>query len=372
MYLEAFNSNLYLRLVSRLEDGLKKIQVFIDAVIEVESLSDLEGLAGIYKDIFSDPELNDHIDFAISRTHKELYFREVEFNRTNSYYHLKLIIISGEAKWLDSIYNGALSRLLKYYKALFSKIDNIFSNTNVKQKEIYQKLIQGADFEIEKLNIVTAAKNDINSEKKRLRAQYLEKIPFPGLFHITHVSNIPGILERGILSHTRAYQSGLFKTDISNQSINQKRSRPESINNYSIHDYAPLYINPQNPMLESLCLKRNLRDKLILIQVSPNILVKNNGNVLFTDGNAAEESSSFYNSLEDFNKLNWELLSDAYYLHHSDGKRIKCSEVLVQDYIDIPYIDKLLTFSEANFESLYTLFPNHMNIELEVNKEIFL
>lgn len=371
MYLDAFNNNLYLRLVSQLEKGLKDIQIFLDVILEAEKLDELEILTEIYKNIFSRKELRDHINFEISRTHKELYFREVEFNRSNSYYHLKLIITSPELEWLDMIYKGVVSRILKYYKALFSKVDNVFANNNAKQKEVYEKLILGADLEIEKLNIIKSTKDDINSEKRRLKDQYLEKIPFQGLFHITHVSNIAGILDRGILSHTKAYKSGLFKKDISNQAINQKRSRLESINNYPIHDYAPLYINPKNPMLESLCLKKNLRDELILIQVDPNILVKSNSNILFTDGNAAEESSSFYNNLEDFNKLNWELLSDNYYLSHNDGKRIKCSEVLVQDYIDIPYIVKLLTFNEANFESLYYLFPNHMNIGLEVRKEMF-
>ncbi|HKO79388.1 MAG TPA: DUF4433 domain-containing protein, partial [Chitinophagaceae bacterium] len=253
--------------------------------------------------------------------------------------------------------------------ALFSKIDNVFANRNEKQRDTYDRMMFNAKAEILKLHEIEKTKDEINSEKRRLKDQHLSKIPFRSLFHITHILNIPGILEKGILSHTKAYISQFFKKDISNQDINQKRSRPEAINNHPIHDYAPLYINPQNPMLESLCQRKNLRDDLILIKVSPNILV--NSDVLFTDGNAAEEASNFYNNLDDFNKLNWEILSDDYYLHHPDGKRIKCSEVLVHDFIDLPYIDELVAFNEKNFDGLYDLFPNHMNITLKLDKDMF-
>ena len=369
MYLNVYNNNLYLNLIRQLEFGLSNVEDYVESKISSESIDQLEGIIDVYSNVFSGVVMRRHFEFAISRTHKELYFREVEYNRSNSYYHLKLLVYSKELLWLDELYGGVIYRILKYYKALFSKIDNIFSNSNIKQKAVCQTLISDAKYEIEKFNNISNEKKDINSEKKRLKDQHLSKIPFQGLFHITHKSNIPGILEKGILSHTKAHNSNLFKTDISNLSINEKRSRLENIYNHPIHDYAPLYINPRNPMLESLCKKKNLREDLVLIKVSPNILVNNE--ILFTDGNAAETSSSFYNNLDDFNKLNWEIISDNYYLNHNDGKRIKCSEVLVHDHIDIPYIDELLTFKEENFECIYGLFPNHMGIQLKIEKDMF-
>ena len=369
MHLESYNENRYLFLLKQLKNGLSNVESCISISISTESYNQLEMLIEIYTKIFKDVNLKKYFDFSISKAHKVIYFKEVEYNRSNSYYHLKLIIQSEELLWLDKLYDGVLSRIIKYYKALFSKIDNLYANSNPKQKELNQKLLSAAKNEIDKLNAITSEKNDINSEKKRLKDQYLSKIPFQALFHITHKNNIPGILEKGILSHTKAHIGHFCKEDISNPEINKKRSRFENINNRSIHDYAPLYINPKNPMLESLCNKQNKREDLILIKISPNILV--NSLVLFTDGNAAEESSNFYNSLEDFNKLNWVLLSDDYYLNQNDGKRIKCSEVLVQDNISIPYIEELLSFNENNFEDIFNKFPNHMGINLRVDKNIF-
>lgn len=369
MYLNQYNDNLYLLLLKELESNLQLTENYIEEIIKSESINQLEGLAELYEEIFSNYLILHHIDFAITRTHKLLYFKEVAFDRSNSYYHLKLIIKSPELHWLDEIYGGILSRVLKYFKALFSKIDNTFANTNVKQREVYQNLINNARIEINKLLIIKKEKEEINSERRRLKTQYLERIPFNGLFHMTHVSNLGGILEYGIFSHSIARNQNLMKRDISNPEINAKRKRTESIYNYKIHEYAPLYINPKNPMMEARCKNETLREEIILIKVSPNILV--NQSVLFTDGNAAEESSNFYNNIEDFNKLDWSCLHDEYYFNHRDGRRVRCSEVLVYKQIALPYIDELVSFNGKPFEQLFKLFPNHAGIKLSVDRTVF-
>ncbi len=369
MYLKVYNDNLYLHLLSEMEDGLHLTETFINEIIESERFNELVGLVDVYTSIFNKTFIADYLDFAIARTHKMLYFQDVALDRSNSYYHLKLIIRSPELNWLDEIYGGILSRVLKYYKALFSKIDNTFSNTNARQREVYQNLINKARKEIDKLLIIKKEKEEISSERRRLKTQYLERIPFNGLFHMTHVSNLGGILEYGIFSHSIARGENLMKRDISNPEINSKRGRTENIYNYKIHEYAPLYINPKNPMMEARCRNESLRDEIILIKVSPNILV--NQSVLFTDGNAAEESSNFYNNIEDFNKLNWSCLRDEYYFNHRDGRRVRCSEVLVYKQISLPYIDELVTFNGKPFEQLFKLFPNHAGIKLSVDRTIF-
>lgn len=370
MHLNAYNDNLYLHLLREMEDGLSLTETFINEVIGSESFSDLVGLVDVYNTIFSKPHIADYLDFAISRTHKMLYFHEVALDRSNSYYHLKLVIKAPELNWLDEIYEGILSRVLKYYKAIFSKIDNTFANTNARQREIYQHLINNARKEIDKLLIIKKEKEEINSEKRRLKTQYLERIPFRGLFHMTHVSNLEGILKYGIFSHSIARGENLMRKDISNPDINAKRKRIESVYNFKVHDYAPLYINPQNPMMEARCKNETLRDEIILIKVSPNILV-NHQSVLFTDGNAAEDSSKFYNNIEDFNRLDWSCIQDEYYINHKDGRRIRCSEVLVYEQITLPFIDELVSFSGKPFEQLFQLFPNHSGIRLRVDKTVF-
>lgn len=369
MFIEEYNSNLYLQLVSYLGKGLDDVTLFVDIAVATKQIRELEGLIELYEELFNSKKTNEYIEFGVSMVHKVMPFREVEHNRANAYYHLKLYIKSEAVLWLDDVYGNTLSRLLKYYKALFSKIDSLYSNNNSRQQELCNKLIADAKSEIASFRETIEAKNEINSERLRLKKQYLEKIPFKALFHITHISNITGILQYGILSHTDAYLHEIVKTDISNPEINKKRSRIEGINNYKIHDYAPLYFHPKNPMLKSLCGKKKLRDELVLIKISPNILVGQS--VLFTDGNAAEESSRLYNNLDDFNKLNWQCINDEYYLEYTDGKRIKCSEVLVYPGISLPYINELIVYQDSDCKNLFPLFPNHLGISVTINKDVF-
>lgn len=368
MYLKFYNDNVYLQLLQYAETGLKQIETFINESIGSSNYIDLVELEKIYRNLFGKPNVEKLVDFEITRIHKLIYFKEVAFDRSNSYFHLKLIITSPELKWLDEIYGGVLSRVFKYYKALFSKIDNTFANNNLKQKELSQDLIDYALNEINSLLKIEKERKDINSERRRLKSQYLAKIPFEGLFHMTHASNIEGILKHGIFSHTIAREKKLMKTDISNPNINKRRSRLESIFNYKVHDYAPLYINPRNPMMAAKC-KEGIRDEIVLIKVSPNILV--NKSVIFTDGNAGEESSKFYNNIEDFNNLDWACLHEEYYFDHKDGRRVRCSEVLVFKHISIPYIEEMISTNEEILQNVLGLFPNHLGIKLNVDKTIF-
>lgn len=368
MYLQAYNGNFYLHVLQELEQGLRLIEQHIAEALAFKEFLALERLKDVYEGVFSSELCGTHLAFSITRTLKVLPFRETAFDRSNSYYHLKLLIKSPELVWLDELYGGSLSKVLKYYKALFSKIDNTFANNNERQKEAAAKFVEGARKEIERLFGISDEKMEINSERRRLQSQHLQKLPFQGLFHMTHIANLSGILRHGIYSHTIARTKNLMQRDISNPEINAKRQRAENVYYYKIHDYAPLYINPKNPMLKARC-EKGMREELVLVKVSPNILV--NQNVLFTDGNAAEESSLFYNDLENFNKLNWGYIHDEYYFGHADGRRVRCSEVLVHEQIRLPYIDELILFNEKPLEQLYHLFPNHAGINLKVDKEMF-
>jgi hypothetical protein len=94
-------------------------------------------------------------------------------------------------------------------------------------------------------------------------------------------------------------------------------------------------------------------------------------NVLFSDGNAAEESTQFYNNISDFNKLNWECIRDTYWETYKDGKRVRCSEVLILNQINNYYINEIYSYSESTFLKILSLFPNHLGIKVSTEKDIF-
>ncbi|WKZ58830.1 MAG: DUF4433 domain-containing protein [Cyclobacteriaceae bacterium] len=365
--LEHYNRNTYIEILRFLYEQLFPVESFLASIVQPEHFRNIDHLTEKYQNIFTDTKLFGCIDFKIQRIHNSLHLRfPSTYDKGNSYYHLKLKLNSPEIIWLDNLYGGSLSKIVKFYKHLFAKIDNYFVSLNPEQIKIYGNLLSQIKEETLKF-LQFAEQRDVISKKKKLEEHQLSKIPFGGLFYITHLKNIQSILKLGILSHNSAHSKGVVAIDISNQQVNNRRNRIDpTIGN--IHDFAPLYINPKNPMLFFLC-KNGYRDNLILFKVNLHILLTEN--VAFSDGNAAVRSTSFYTNIDDFNKLNWTVIKDEYWTNHIDGKRIKCSEVLVKELIPLYYINEIHICNEKLIEDIMPLFPNHLGIKIIVSPQLF-
>lgn len=167
---------------------------------------------------------------------------------------------------------------------------------------------------------------DINS--------YLEVFGINNIYHMTHISNVPSILQRGLYPHKNPFQ----QVDISDCDVNSRRSRNEPIYNKPIHSYIPFYFNPKNNMLS----KRRSIQKDIVILVFPKDLILSQG-AIFTDGNASTDRTRFYNRLNDLDKLNWDCIyTSGYYSGYPDGARTRMSEVLVPDYVSAEKIEGII------------------------------
>lgn len=367
-HIVAYNQNLYLNILRELLSKLERIETFIKGVGEYGNFNHIDNLTEYYSAIFSSVGLQNQIHFKIERIYKSVYLRNPDpHNKGNSYYHLTLKLSSDEIIWLDDLYGNLLSRVVKLYRHLFSKIDNYFISYNTEQLEKYKSVISKIKSEVEKFLEYTKHR-EIENKREKLSNQHLQNIPFGGLFYTAHIENIESILKLGILSHNIAHEKGVVNVDISNKQVNERRNRIEATLGGNIHDFAPLYINPKNPMLYYLCMNGK-RENLILLSISPHILLHDD--VSFSDGNAAVSSTRFYNNINDFNRLNWSVIKDNYWTKHPDGKRIMCSEVLVKNTIPIYFINSIYVYNENILNKILPLFPNHLGITTEINKNLF-
>lgn len=367
-YLESYNQNVYLSILDYLFSNLSKVEGFLLDISTNDNFRQIDDLTEVYNKIFTQEKLLPHLNFKIDKIYKALYLRNPgPMDKGNSYFHLTLILKSDIILWLDNLYQNILSRVVKFYKHLFSKIDNFFITLNSEQILKYQTILNDIKKEVQKF-LTSNENREIIAKRKQLSEQYLSKIPFGGLFYTAHLDNIKSILELGILSHNIAHSKGVVNVDISMKQVNERRNRIEPTLGGNIHDFAPLYLNPKNPMLYYLC-ANGQRENLILLKVTPQILLADN--VAFSDGNAAVRTTNFYTNIEDFNKLNWTVIKDNYWTNHPDGKRIKCSEVLVQGKIPIYYVTNIFTYSEATLEKVLPMFPNHIGIQTNINKQLF-
>jgi hypothetical protein len=367
-YLPQYNNNIYIQVLQLLYEKLDDVQQFLHAIGQDNAFHSIDELTNLYDNIFSPEILAAHTNFSIKKIYKSVYIIVPDpYSKGNSYFHLTLELKSEEIKWLNELYNSVLSNLLKFYKRLFSRIDNYYITLDRTQLGKYEVLLQEISENVGRF-LEYVQHREIIAKRKQLDEKHLTRIPFGGLFYTTHIDNLKSILEHGILSHTIAHTRGYVKVDISNKTVNEKRNRVEASLGGNIHDFAPLYINPRNPMLFYLC-KNSEKENLVLLKINPHILLADN--VAFSNGNAAVRTTQFYRNIDDFNKLNWTVIGQEYWTNHPDGRRIRCSEVLVHEQIPVYYINEIIIYNDKPLDDILAWFPNHFGIKTFVNSDIY-
>ncbi len=371
--LDCYNENIYLNILKFLFDELNQVEAFLNSIVKNQEFNKIDELEKLYENIFSNDLLVNHISYKVSKiVHSlSLWRNEENLDRSNSYYHLTLTLKSETIVELDKIYSSVLLKILRFYKHLFSKIDNLSVTFKAEQIEAFNSILNKVKDDTKKF-LEYSERREVIGNRLKLDEQKLSKIPFGGLFYITHIDNIESILKYGILSHNQAHQKGLVKVDISNQTVNARRNRFVSILGGNIHDYSPLYFNHKNPMLYTLC-KNKDKNTLVLLRINPHILLIDD--VAFSDGNAASSSTHFYKNIDDFNKINWSLIKQGSWYNYEfgieEGRRIMCSEVLVKNQIPLFVINDIFVYDEKVLDRIIPLFPNHLGIKTFVNKSMY-
>ena len=197
-------------------------------------------------------------------------------------------------------------------------------------------------------------------EVKQRWLRYLDAHNVHFLYHITHINNLPSIMNRGLLSHSLA--ENLPHRDISMHDVNERRAWCETIYGRPIHDYVPLYFNPRNPMLFK---RRNIQRELLILAIRREVLFAEK--ILVTDGNAASPRTEIF-PLHDIEMIDWNGVHTSFWPDYEDGKRKICAEVLVPDRIDSREIEtiscnnpSLLKYAESRIP---TSTPIRINTKL--------
>ena len=194
---------------------------------------------------------------------------------------------------------------------------------------------------------------------KNKQAEILERYNIFYLYHLTHIENLPNIMNYGLMSHNQARENNLIISDISDPNVNSRRDRIEPVNSRNLHDYVPLYFNPRNPML---FVRRNIQEDIVILCIDSKIMF--DYNCIFTDGNAASNCTNFYCDFRDLDKLNWDCIDGTYWNNFSDGRRIRCAEVLIYPKVTTAYIKKILCFNSKYEHIIRTMIINETNIRL--------
>jgi ssDNA thymidine ADP-ribosyltransferase, DarT len=160
------------------------------------------------------------------------------------------------------------------------------------------------------------------------------------IYHITSLENLPLILSNsGLMSKSRLTEKKLNYTDIAYQNIQDRRAQtPVPCGKKGmLHDYVPFYFAPRSPMLYAIHNKtvpehQSGQAEIIHLESTAESVETTGIPFVFTDGHAAMRYSNFYDTLDQLNSVDWEVMKLKYWAdtqEDGDRKRRRQAEFLV-------------------------------------------
>lgn len=190
------------------------------------------------------------------------------------------------------------------------------------------------------------------------------------IYHITHINNLPAIIQRGALCcQTTTDHEQLSHVVIGDQGLKDRRSRrhvpigPGGV----LSDYAPWYFAPRSPMLFVINKRHvpgyNGGQNPIVHLVTSAERVRDAGiPFVFTDGHAYVQFSEFYIDLSDLNKVDFQLMREKYWNDtqaDNDRERRRSAEFLIHHEAPWPLIGAIGVISQAVADEVAKLLPAH-------------
>lgn len=201
-------------------------------------------------------------------------------------------------------------------------------------------------------------------------------------YRITHIQNLPLILQNGIVGKNHAAASKTF-IEIGNPEIIDVRSTTTvNIKGYGmIGDYVPFYFTPKSIMLFNIITgyqapvvpKQNKEDILVIRCLVQKLVGLPQW--FFTDGQANKSFTKHFNNLADYNKIDWVSIQNSNFKNDADDpdrSRKYQAEFLVHSAVPVACIESLNVYNKtAKNYVVEQLKQNNINLAVNIQPQYF-
>lgn len=174
----------------------------------------------------------------------------------------------------------------------------------------------------------------------------------PEIYHITHIDNLPSIIDAGGLwcdaevADGRVEATGIAHQHIKNRRTNRIVPIPPG---GALCDYVPFYFAPRSPMLYSIhhgfvAGYHGGQDNILHLVAQVDDIVQMGLPFVFSDGHAEIAISRIYNDLAYLDEIDWDLMNATWWndtQEYPDRKRKRQAEFLVHRFFPWQLITKI-------------------------------
>lgn len=180
------------------------------------------------------------------------------------------------------------------------------------------------------------------------------------VFRMTHISNIPHVMQCGLV-HVNSAKASQVYVPIGDQSIIAVRQQKKIFGHF-MTEYIPFYFGPRSPMLYVIQMGKNGvkqydAKEIVYIVVRIKDLLESNIDCVFTDGHAVTAITEFYPKSELNNVNDIIRVEDVYAKYwveegNLDLKRRKEAELLCLDEIPVEMVAGYVVHDEEATKTL--------------------
>ena len=186
----------------------------------------------------------------------------------------------------------------------------------------------------------------------------MQKTDIRNLYYITHIDNLPSILEHGIFSHERIEEEHIHSARIYNVDIVNRRKEKNTPAAKSLWSYANLYFQPRNPMMYRVVHEKGAKE-FAVVSVTKQIL--QTPGVFITDGNAVNTPTRFYTPSPGLKMLRqqWKVVQNEWWNTLDGSKRKIMAECLVPNSVGPEFINSVYVADEQTRARVYEKVSSH-------------
>jgi hypothetical protein len=172
------------------------------------------------------------------------------------------------------------------------------------------------------------------------------------IYHITNINNLPDILRYGgLFCDSEMDRRGIKSVCIAYGALKERRAKtrvPVAAAG-TLADYVPFYFCPRSPMLYAIhcgSVENYQRGQNEIIHLVSSVEKNDSADRrwCFTDGHAVEAITSFYETLNDLDKIDWNVTSSWSWGNKDndlDRKRRKQAEFLTHEFFPWDLVDSI-------------------------------
>ncbi len=194
------------------------------------------------------------------------------------------------------------------------------------------------------------------------------------IFRITHIQNVPWILENGLHCKNSGQFDPGFVTIGNPDLIAKRQARPVPIQpRGTLSDYIPFYFTPLSPMMYNIVtgwgdIPRRPNSDIVIMVSSLRSLADSGIDAVYTDRHAYLKTARFLSSLDDLNQIDWVRLQNRDFRRDPDDPEKTDryqAEALVHRHLPVEALSGIVCYSDAE-QRLLEKRSNELGVTLPI------